>query len=408
MKGKMHFSVYDYASFWGYIAYASCTLVIPLSLLQISSGLGFPVALGGMLHLCRSVAMLCLMLSCGFIAARFGKAKPLGFAMLLMGSGLILGAFSPLFGVLLVCVIFSGFGQGIFESMVTPFIQDRHKDSQPGRYINFTHAFWSVGCVLAILILSLALEKNISWRFLLGATGFLALFPAILFLSGKKIRNSSSGNAQQYISAEKKSFRETLHEYRDVLKDKHFLMYLWMLFLSGGSEHCLLFWTAVFIAQHFQKSALYCGAGTLLFSCGMILGRILSGIYVSQKRLFRMLCIISCVACLIGISVPLLNNIWCLFTVLFMLGCLSGPLWPSVQSCCVERVRGKNSSVLLTLLPCIGIPGCGIITWCMGWVSNFFGTHSSFFLVPLCYLLIFLTLLLEKAFFSNKGRRMQA
>ena len=400
MKEKLHFTLYDYASFWGYIAYAACTLVIPLSLLQISRDLEFDAASGGTLHLCRSVAMLILMLSCGFISSRFGKAGPLGCAMLIMGSGLILGAFSPLYGVLLVCVVFSGMGQGIFESLVTPFVQDRHRDSQAGRYINFTHAFWSVGCVLAILLLSLALEKKVSWRVLLGATGCFALLPGILFLIEKKVDRFHPSKASS--SGKTKGWKETLSEYRCVLKDKHFMMFLWLMFLSGGSEHCLLFWTAIYIAQHFQKGALFCGAGTLLFSMGMIFGRMFSGIFVSQKNFFRMLFAGSGIAALAGITIPFLNNIWCLFGVLFCLGVLSGPFWPSVQSCCVERLKGRNSSIMLVLLPCIGIPGCGVITWVMGLVSNALGFRWSILLVPLCYGLIFLSLCLENWLFRRE------
>jgi hypothetical protein len=44
--------------------------------------------------------------------------------------------------------------------------------------------------------------------------------------------------------------------------------------------------------------------------------------------------------------------------------------------------------MLMILLACAGVPGCGFFTWLMGYVGNHSGLGEAFYLVPACYLLL--------------------
>ena len=72
-------------------------------------------------------------------------------AVVLMGVGILLCAIAPIYGVLFLALMIAGLGEGVIEGLGTPFVQALHTD-EPGRYINFSHAFWSIGVLVTVLI----------------------------------------------------------------------------------------------------------------------------------------------------------------------------------------------------------------------------------------------------------------
>jgi len=44
--------------------------------------------------------------------------------------------------------------------------------------------------------------------------------------------------------------------------------------------------------------------------------------------------------------------------------------------------------MLMILLACAGIPGCGAATWLMGYIGDHGGLNVAFYLVPACYLIL--------------------
>ncbi|HAL44734.1 MAG TPA: hypothetical protein DCP47_02265, partial [Phycisphaerales bacterium] len=145
----MSFGRYDYAAFTSFISYAAGSVAIPVALVALANELGFSLQAGGLsaggaLQVGRSIPMVLAMLVCGFAAGRWGKRKTMGISVLFMGIGIGLCAIAPAYGILFFGLMIAGIGEGVIEGLATPFIQDLHLD-QPGRYINFTHSFWSVG-----------------------------------------------------------------------------------------------------------------------------------------------------------------------------------------------------------------------------------------------------------------------
>ena len=187
MAKKMVFGRYDYAAFSCFMAYACCSLVVPVCLVQLAQSLGFPLGeggkgAGGALQLGRSIPMVAAMLFCGFAAGRWGKVRSLGVAMVLMSVGIGLAAIAPAYGLLFAAVAVAGLGEGVVEGLATPVIQDLHIDDEPGRYINFSHSFWSVGVVGTVMLAGLLLYCGVSWRFVLAGACVISLVPAFLFL----------------------------------------------------------------------------------------------------------------------------------------------------------------------------------------------------------------------------------
>ena len=136
---------YDFAAYFAFTAYASCSLVIPIVLVKMGEDLNFPLddggmSSGGILHLARCIAMVFSLLSCGFIAGKFGKRMPMGVSLMLMGASIFGVAFAPAYWILIPLLLAAGFGEGICEGLATPFVQDLHPDNPENMSIYPTHS----------------------------------------------------------------------------------------------------------------------------------------------------------------------------------------------------------------------------------------------------------------------------
>ncbi len=403
----MRFGRYDFASFSCFIAYAGCSVVIPVILVQIARALHFPLeeeggkGLGGALQLGRSIPMVVSMIFCGFAAARWGKVRSLGVATIIMATGILLASLSPSYALLFAAVAVAGLGEGVVEGLATPVLQDIHPD-EPGRYINFGHSFWSIGVVAATVGAgALVAFCGVSWRWILAIVGVAALVPAILFLLPYH-GPQKPDRSRQLPGAVVRGQAARL------LTNPHFWLFFVAMFLAGGGEFCLTFWVASFIELSFGGTAWTGGLGTASFAAGMIVGRMVSGVMVSQAKLRNLIVAAAVAGTLLSLLPPVLNSLAPLFGVLFLIGITVGPFWPSIQSYCVDRVKG-DSTMIYIILSCAGVPGCGFFAWLMGALADHFGQSDglriSFYLVPLCFALIGVLIGTDWLLLRKIGRR---
>ena len=405
IKRKMHFGRYDLAAFASFFAYSSGVVVIPVALLALSRELGFSLEEGGMtagggLHFGRTSAMVVSMLVCGFVAGRYGKRRTLGVSLLLLTMGLMLCAFAPAYGFLFVALLLCGLGEGVVEGLSTPFVEGLHKD-EPGRYINFTHAFWSVGVMSTVLVAGFMLARGVNWRLIVGAVGGVALVPAVLLLLPHR------GKVYPEIP-EVLSLRVVAGQAAVICLRPRFWLYFACMFVAAGGELVLTYWTASFIQIHMQSSALGGGVGIACFAGGMVLGRTFWG-YVLQEHHLRPLVIGSAfMGTIVTLSIPHTANLFVLFALLFLAGLATAPFWPSVQSYAVQRLQGTDSTMVFILLSCAGIPGSGFFTWLAGFIANHAadGLRHAFYLVPACYLVLMVLLVLDRK--RTKGHPLKA
>ncbi len=384
MTKKMVLGRYDCGTFACYIAYAFCSLIVPISLVQIANSLNFPLdaggkSAGGALQLARSIPMVLAMILCGFLAGRWGKIRTIGFSLLLMGAGIGIAATAPAYGFLFGAVILAGVGEGVIEGLGTPLVQDLHADDEPGRYINFAHSFWSVGIVATVATASFLLSYNVSWRILLFCSSLVAVVASLFFFLPYH-------GFQHPDQSEVRPWKTVCGHALVLATIPRFWLFFVAMFLAGGGEFCLTFWAASFIQLDYGASPVMGCIGTASFALGMIMGRMGAGFLVHQDKLPHLIIGCTIAGVLLGFLPPLLpaNSIGILFLLLFLLGIAAAPLWPSIQSYCVDRVQG-DSTMILILLSCAGIPGCGFFTWLMGVAGDLFGLRTSFHLVPACF-----------------------
>ena len=384
---KMAFGRFDYATFLSFMAYAAGSVAVPVVLVSLARDLGFSLesgglAAGGALHLGRSLTMVAAMLLCGFAAGRWGKRRTFGWSVILMGIGLALCAVAPSYGWLFLALLLAGAGEGVVEGLATPFVQDLHP-AEPGRYINFSHAFWSVGVVAAVLAAGVLLTLGVSWRLILGGVAVCALPPALFLLlparPGHEYHEPPDGV----------HWSTVLGHAVAIMKLPRFWLFFAAMFVAGGGEFCLTFWCASYIQLTLTAAAWAGGVGTACFAGGMVLGRTGWGYLIKQRQLRALIVWSALGGTTATLLFPLVTNLWLFCGLLFLAGVATAPFWPSVQSYCADCLPGTDTTMLFVLLSCAGVPGCGFFTWLMGYVGNHSGGLAhAFWLVPACYLIL--------------------
>ncbi len=383
---RLAFGRYDYAAFLSFFVYAAGTVVLPLTLVALADDLGFSLQQGGMtaggaLHLFRTVAIVAAMLLCGFVAGRKGKRLTIGFSVLLLAAGLALCALAPSYLILLLALLLAGAGEGTIEGLATPFVHDLHPQ-EPGRYINFAHSFWSVGVMLTVLAGGWLLAGRGSWRLAIGAVSALA-FVAALFL----LVPARPGHAYPE-HPEPLHWKTVARQARAIMRMPRFWLFFAAMFLAGGGEFCLTYWSASYLQINFGTSAFGGGAGLACFAGGMVLGRTGWGCLIHQRHLSTLVLGSALAGTAVTLLLPLQTQVAPLMLILFFSGICTAPFWPSIQSYCTDRLPTADKTMLLIMLSCAGIPGCGVFTWLMGLAANRYGLRPAFFLVPACYLAI--------------------
>jgi fucose permease len=274
----------------------------------------------------------------------------------------------------------AGCGEGVIEGLATPFIHDLHLKEEPGRYINFTHSFWSVGVLVTVLVSGALLSVGISWRYLIGGVSVLGLISACLILFPAKKGHEFPENTEPI------HWTQTRNNATKIITIPKFWLFFLAMFFAGGGEFCLTFWCASYIQLSFGASAWAGGVGTACFAGGMVLGRMGCGILIKQHHFRRLLMVSSLAGAFVSLSLPFVQNLWLFFVLLFLVGVASAPYWPSIQSYCSDKMPEVDSTMLLILLSCAGVPGCGFFTWLMGVIGNATGDlRIAFYLVPICY-----------------------
>ncbi len=381
----MTFGRYDYAAFTTFFSYAAGSVVLPVALVPLSKDLGFSLeeggmAAGGALHLGRTLPMVATILLCGFAAGRWGKRRTMGTSVAVMGLGVLICAWAPVYGVLFLALMIAGMGEGMIEGLATPFVQSLHPQ-EPGRYINFTHSFWSIGVMVTVLATGGLISLGVPWRALVTAAAVLAFIAAAMMLLPVR-------KGQPYPEhGEPIRGKVVWGQAKEIIHTRHFWLFFAAMFVAGGGEFCLTFWCASYIQLSILDAAWAGGVGTACFAGGMFLGRTGWGYLIKQHQLKQLILLSALAAAAITFLIPFLTSLWMLFCVLFLAGIATAPFWPSVQSYCADRLPTVDTTMLFILLSCAGIPGCGFFTWLMGYIGNQTGDlRVAFYLVPACFL----------------------
>lgn len=374
----------DYAAMVGFLAYASSVTAIPICLVAITDELGLSLGDAGGLEASRGILVLVTLLFSGFVAARLGKARSIGYGCVLLGFGMIAYGFAPGVSVLLLAVALLGLGGGLVEALINPLVQELHPKNS-GRYLNLINAFWSIGVLATMLGTGEVLDRHVSWRAVMPFLGALSLFSGILFLVLGRVSDVKFGV----------SLRDVIASKMAIVRRRHFWVFTLLMFLGGAAEGAFTFWTASLMQLELDAAPLTAGVGVALFAGGMIIGRLLFAWLVPQHRLWQLLWGSSVGGFLISLGFPFVDSLSLAFVVLFLAGLAMACFWPSLQSYAVDRMRCDPTNAFI-LLSCGGIVGFASISWTMGIVGDWLSLRASFGIVPLYLLAMTIVLMLER------------
>ena len=383
------------------MAYAAGSVIFPVVIPDLAKALNFPLDSGGMgtagsLHAVRCAAMVCAMVTSGFMAGRFGLRKAILPGIILMSGSVIGAIFAPSYRFLLLVMLGAGLGEGILEALATPFVQALHKDNEPARYVSFSHSFWSVGVALTTIGAGVMLNYDISWKFALLIVALSGL-PGIIMLIIPSKKEQLKLNA-----VKGKSAGEVVAHSVELFRCGRFWLFFGAIFFAGGGEWCLTFWIPTFVQLVHQGSAFMSGVAMALFAFGMMAGRMLAGMLIPQRYLPILLIATGIFSCVIGSFIPFAPDVLTVCILVTLAGVGVGPFWPCIQSVCVDKLQ-LDATQIYIILSCAGIPGCGVFTWLQGALGDvsWIGLRYSFFLMPVSILIM--TLLLVAAFRNKKA-----
>ena len=398
----MKFGRFDYAAFLLFCTYAVCSLIIPVVLVEVAKDLSFDLDKGGMsaggiLQMGRSATMVGAMFVCSMLACRYGLRRSLAVAALFMAAGITLAAMSQWYWMLLTVLVIAGIGEGLVEGLATPFVGALHRDDEPGRYMNFSHGFWSVGIFMCIPVLGWLLGRNVSWRGLCLIVAAGTLLPALmLFCPGKKRLERLEGTGRFDAAG-------SMSKALQIIKNKHFWLFFFAMFVAGGGEFGMTFWCAALLRLEYNAAPFTGALATAVFSGGMMLGRTSSGIFIKQRHLPILIITMAFTGAVVCIFFYFISTIAGVMILLFFAGLASAPFWPSVQSYSVDRLHKLDSTTLYILLSCAGVPGCGVFSAVMGKVGDLWGLKAAFMVIPICYIVLFTLISLD--YFVLGGRK---
>ena len=295
----------------------------------------------------------------------------------------------------------AGIGEGVVEGLGTPFVQGLHKE-EPGRYVNFSHGFWSLGVLVSALLFAWMLMVEVSWRWVLVAAAAFAVPPMLLMLLPE-------GRRRYPERPNKVESRHVFEQVKAICRTPRFWLYFSAMLLAGGGEYCLTFWVASFVQLTFAGSVMAGGIATAVFAMGMFTGRTGFGFLLHQRHLKMLMIVMGVFGTLVCAAIPTLSQfegawvLYVLFVVLFLAGIATAPFWPSLQTHAVTRLPGLDATMVYVLLSCAGVPGCGIFTLVMGYLgkAKAIGLAQSFYIVPVCFAGIVVLLLADRK--SKKG-----
>ncbi len=194
-------------------------------------------------------------------------------------AGLFLFGASPLVVANLFFCFLIGSGQGFLEVSINWSVV-RMCEAGDGRAMNLVHGAFSIGAVLAPIILSVIITSGLPWSFAFkgGAILFLLLLGATLFLPFGPLGKDSGTEA---------------HHFKGLTRSPAYWLGFVALFLYVGAEIGISNWCAEFFVRTFNTSV---GTGALvvsLFWAGVLAGRLGFPILLPRADSGRLMVILS-------------------------------------------------------------------------------------------------------------------
>jgi len=361
----------DVMSWGGFVVFASSSVITPVCLPEISKTLSTSLSEGGGAEAFRTFLLFLVLLVSGILANQWGKKPLILSGHYLIAFGLLIGSFSESYITLILSLMIVGMGGGALEAILNPLVSDLHPKNT-GQFLNFSNAFYPFGIMVSAILFGELLTLDISWRFIFRFASFTAFVMGLIF-TFSRFPHSSNKN------------RSTWGPILTVLSNKKFWIFAIAMFLGGGVESAFTFWSRSFV-EIFLNDLPRAGAmAIVIFSTGMVLGRLLSAKLTEVIGLNFLMLFSSFFGLVVTVFVPFTDSLEKFYSLLFAAGITTACFWPTILAVAKENLNA-DTTILMILLAVTGIAGFGTIPWMMGIIGDFFDLRTGFILIPSCFI----------------------
>ena len=371
----------DIVSWAGFMLFATSAVIIAICLPEISKTFSTNLSEGGWLETVRNLVVLIVLLLASMLAQRWGKRRFVALGQYLIALGFLLGSFSPNYPMLILALMMLGVGGGFSEALLNPLVVDLHRE-ESGKYLNISNAFYPLGVMGSAFLFGELLTLGYSWRFIfqIAAVGAFAVAVLFTWLRFPEEKNDAYSYPQLFAS---------------VLRLGGFWLFAAALFLGGGIESALTFWSRSYVEAYLSEVPRAGAIAVIIFAGAMAIGRLLTA-YISNRTSLNNIMIGSAIlGIVVSALIPFATTLYWFYSLLLLAGLAAACFWPTILAE-ADAYLQVNTTILFVLLACVGILGFGFTPWIMGLVGDNAGLKSSFAILPILFGGLIVLLLAER------------
>jgi len=199
----------------------------------------------------------------GVLADRYARHQVVMLGCMLMGLGSAMLGCWPYLWLNLVLICLVGGGTGVVTSSSTALVMGLHPGKE-GFLVNILHFFYALGTISGSYGMAYLLKQGGDWRSIYqGGGALMLLLPMALWLL----------RPEAVLPGKRINHREFLR----LLREPRITVLILAAFLGVGSQNAFSLWLVSFLVETRFSPIYYAGVGMVLFSVGMMVGRLMVG-----------------------------------------------------------------------------------------------------------------------------------
>ena len=352
--------------------------------------LGASVSMAGLIN---TAVALCTVVSSLFsqrLIKRLGTWCVTVISIALTFSALYLFSFSRSMASMLLFSVPLGLGAGTIDTALNNYVAKHYSAMQ----MNFLHAFWGIGTVIAPSMLSVFFSTGRTWREGYIVLAVIQTVIALIVVLSKPLWKEESGENRTD---------------EMIKQDGRVYSVPQLLRVRGAAFSCLAFtfytfegvtilWMASYLVFGKQLDAATAASISSMIYIGISTGRIATAFIANKVSGKRMIQLSQAFIILSIIVLMLTSRLELLYIVVFILGFSFGPVYPAMVKQTVSYFRPEYSVGIISMQMCFNYIGNMFIPPLYGALTSLFGRQD---LLPF-YLLVLV--LLQTACTTAKNR----
>ncbi|MFN2134309.1 MAG: MFS transporter [Candidatus Promineifilaceae bacterium] len=370
MKARNRLRAIDVATWASFTVAAASGVILAICLPEISATFSTDLAEGGGIETARSMVLFVVLLLAGVLAQRWGKRRFLVLGHYLISAGLLLASLAPSYAVLVLAMMIGGAGIGFLEALLNPLIVEIHP-REPGKYLNFGHAFYPIGIMAGALLFGELLTIGTSWRLIFQLDAAFAFVVAVAYTVLRFPKHSREETAYGRL-------------FSSILSLGGFWLFAAAIFLGASIESAFTFWSRSYVGIYLSDVPRAGALGVVVFAAAMAVGRFASAYMANKITLNSIMMMSAVLGIVVSAALPFAATLPTYYFLLAGAGVAVACFWPTIMAEAGERLA-VNKTILFVLLSCVGIVGFGLTPLVMGVIGDASDLRAAFAIIPVLF-----------------------